>query len=197
MQPPRFCHRLSFLIAALIAAESGNAFGQQNSAAPSAGIPGVRHQIHASVRADRAFYGQRGGSLPDHATVVARILVSDNSQEFHFFGEVSAKFSEFAPLDGSPEQMIWEDAGCHHERGFPKFTVTAIEGQMTTEQAPLVVSAHIRQIGLLLPADEVTQGRRLFSGTDTTGAFSVTRVETRQSHLFLDLKLYTLRCELK
>jgi hypothetical protein len=191
------CGRVCVLLAVIGTAAGGSACAQPSSAPDGAGVAGVRHQINASVRVDLAFYGQRGGSAPERASMTAQVLISDNSQEFKFFGGVSAKFSDFSPADGSPEQKIWEDPGCHHERGFPKFTVIAIDGEMTIAERPVAINARVRQIGLLLPADEITPGRRLFGGSDGIGAFTVTRVETRQSHLFLDVKLYTSRCELK
>jgi hypothetical protein len=178
-------------------AMAGGVAAQPNAAPSPGSVTGVRHQIVASVRADWAYYGQSGRDAPDHATLTAQVLISDISQEFHFFGGVRAEFADISPAEGSPEQKIWEDPGCHHERGLPKFTVIAIDGELTIANKPVAINARIRQLGLLLPTDEITQGRRLLSGTDPVGPYTVTRVETRQSHLFLDLKLYTSKCSIK
>jgi hypothetical protein len=192
----RYLVRVALLLGALGMVACTGAAAQPNPALNDAGVAGVRHQINATVRADGFFYG-RSGAVPDRASLTVQVMISDHSQEFRFFGGVTSTFSDFSPADGSPEQKIWEDPGCHHERAIPKFTVTGIDGEMWTGEKQIPVNARTRQIGLFLPPDEITQGRRLTSGADSIGPFTVTRVETRATHLFVDVKLYTSRCELR
>src|SRR5450759_4102901 len=59
---------------------------------------------------------------------------------------------------------------------------------------PVLIAARFRWLGRLLPGDEVMAGKRLASGSDDVVPFIATRTETKQSRLFVDLKLYILPC---
>ena len=105
-----------------------------------------------------------------------------------------ATVSDFDPIKGSREQEVWKDAQCHHERGFPKISVINVDGSITNAQKSLPIAARFRWLGRLLPGDEVMAAKRLASGSDDVGPFIATRTETKQSRLFVDLKLYILPC---
>ena len=130
------------------------------------------------------------------ATLTVKVRISAHSQETNFFGDVLATVSGFDLGKGSREKEIWKDAQCHHERGFPKLTVTSVDGSIATEQKNVPVTARFRRLGLLLPGDEVMAAKGLTFGTDEVGKFIATRTETKQSHLIVDLKLYILPCQL-
>jgi hypothetical protein len=198
MKPIRFGGALALLLTAVITTGVDYASAQENLPVTDNVIRFVNHQIYGSIKADWTSYAkQTGDDLRDDAIkakVTTRILISDNSQESRFSREVTASFADFALKDGSTEQLIWQDARCHHERGIPKLTLTAIDGLITDGPMQHVITARTRHIGLSLPSDEITPGRRLFGGTDKIGPFTVTRVETKRSRLFLVLKMYTLAC---
>jgi hypothetical protein len=58
------------------------------------------------------------------------------------------------------------------------------------------VDARWRQLGLFVPRDEVMPSKKLDNGADKIGSYIATRTETKQSRLFVDLKLYILPCDL-
>jgi hypothetical protein len=80
---------------------------------------------------------------------------------------------------------------------FRKMTVINVDGSITDKQRILPIAARYRWLGLLLPGDEIMPSRRIATGTDDVGSFVSTRTETRQSRLFVDLKLYSLPCDLQ
>jgi hypothetical protein len=131
------------------------------------------------------------------AMLTVKIRISDHSPETNFFGDVPATVSDFDPIKESREQKVWEDANCHHERGFPKMTVISVGGSMMDGQRKFTVDAQIRRIGLPLPVDEVMPANRLAFGTDDRGSFVETRTETKRSHVLVDLKMYLLPCDLQ
>jgi len=47
---------------------------------------------------------------------------------------VPATITDFDPVKGSPEQEVWQDASCHHERGYPKMTVIAPNGLIAQDR---------------------------------------------------------------
>jgi len=193
-----FGSALALLLAAVTATALDHASGQENLPDTDKVVRLVKHRIDGSIKADWTSYAwQTGVDLKGHSIsvkVAARIHISDNSQETRFSDEVTASFPDFDLIDGSPEQLIWEDTRCHHERGIPKVTLTAIDGVITNGPTRQVVSAHTRHIGLRLPSDEIMPARRFFGATDKIGPFSVTRTETTRSRLILELRMYTLAC---
>jgi len=125
------------------------------------------------------------------------IRISDHAQESQFFGTVPASFAEFKADEGGTEQRVWEDGRCHQKRGLPKLSVAEIRGSIIKgPEESIAILARPRHIGLPVPADEVMAGKRLPGGWDDVGLFMATRSQTTQSHLFVDLKLYILRCDL-
>ena len=75
-------------------------------------------------------------------------------------------------------------------------TVVTVDGIMTDGQKQHPISARFRWIGLRLPKDEVMASRGLVLGSDDVGPFIATRTETTESHLTVDLKMYSMPCTL-
>jgi hypothetical protein len=168
------------------------------SATPSKRMRGIRHVLDLTIKPDPASpYLRHDPDGPRIARLGITMLISAHSQETNFFGKVRAAVSNFDLTKGSREREVWEDAKCHHERGFPKITVQYVDGLITTGQKNHIISARYRQIGLLLPSDEVMPSKRLAGGIDNVGSFIATRTETKKSRLFVDLKLYILQCDLR
>jgi hypothetical protein len=166
-------------------------------------VKGIEHVLYLAVRPDpaspllRQAYGQPiPAGHPITAKFVVSVRISAHSQETNFFGTVPATVAEFDLAKGSKDQPIWRDGKCHHERGYPKISVTGVEGLVTSGQEKHSVAARWRVLGLFLPRDEVLASKRIDNGTDNIGSYIATRTETKQSRLFLDLKLYILQCDL-
>ena len=121
---------------------------------------GIRFKVAASLSADlaSAYAGQHYGSTK--ASLWVDIRISSEAKGSRFFGVVAKKFSNVLTARGA-EQTYWQDARCHQRRGYPKTTVTSINGSIVTEDARKIrIYARTRQLGLPLPADEITPGRR-------------------------------------
>ena len=158
---------------------------------------GIEHVLYLAVRSDPAsqLLTQAGGEAVT-AKLGVKLRISAHSQEANFFGIVPATVSEFDLGKGSPDQEVWRDGKCHHERGFPKISVTAVDGSIKNGRRQIPVDARWRQLGLFVPQDEVQASKRMDNGTDKVGYYLATRTETKQSRLFVDLKLYILPCDL-
>jgi hypothetical protein len=130
------------------------------------------------------------------ATLTVTMRVSAHSREANFFGKVPTIVSGFDLSKGSKEQKVWEDAACHHERGLPKFTVTDVSGAVSSGDSKVAIFARQRILGMLLPGDEVTQSRRIGDGTDDISPFILTRTDTRQSRISVEVRLRTRTCDL-
>jgi len=153
--------------------------------------------LYLSVKSDSAsplLTQASGGEVTAKLTVTLRI--SAHSQETNFFGSVPATVSDFDLAKGSQAQVVWRDGKCHHERGFPKISVTNIDGFVTNGQHKHPIGARWRVIGLFLPRDEVMTSKRTGASADEIGSYIATRTETKQSRLLVDLKLYILPCDL-
>ena len=200
MQTLSFCRVVLFAFFAMAGclfnlsahAESSEAAGRPIDFKTS----GIRFRLTASIKADPA--SQYAKQHYDHgkASLAVRVRISAHATESQFFGEVTTNVSEFFPIDGSPEQVIWQEARCHQRRGLPKETVTSIDGSITNEQAKIRVHSRTRQVGLQLPLDEITPGTKLPNGTDQNGAFMAYRSQSKLSHLFVDVKIYAFDCDL-
>jgi hypothetical protein len=185
------------LTGALIVAGPNCAPAQETSGIPHASTHGIRHILYLTIKSDPdSRFIQPNSGEPLAATLTVNTRISAHSQETNFYGEVAAMASNFDPFIGSREQEVWKDAKCHHERGIPKISVINVDGSITNGQTKLPIAARFRWIGRLLPGDEVMAGKRLSNGTDAVGPFIATRTQTRQSRLFVDLKLYILPCDL-
>jgi hypothetical protein len=181
----------------LIVIAANCAAAQDTSAIPRDGMHGIRHVLDLTIKSDPAsHYLPQSSDESPRATLAVLIRISAHSQETNFYGNVRAAVSDFDPIKGSHEREVWKDAKCHHERGFPKITVLDVDGSITTGKKKRLIYARYRQIGLLLPKDEVMPSKRLSGGIDNIGPFIATRTETKLSRLFVDLKLHILPCDL-
>jgi hypothetical protein len=93
--------------------------------------PFIKHALYLSIESDNPEL-QNGG--PAKATLTVTVRLSDHSRETNFFGDVPATITDFDPVKGSPEQEVWQDASCHHERGYPKMTVIAPNGLIAQDR---------------------------------------------------------------
>ena len=186
------------LFGALIGAAPNRAAAQQASVTPVATTRGIRHVLYLTVKSDPySLFLPMSYDEPYTATLTVKIHITAHSQETNFSGDVPATVANFDPVKGSPKQQVWQDAKCHHERGYPKMTITNVGGSITNGQTKLPISARYRWLGLLLPGDEVMPAKKLTRGTDDVGSFIATFTETKKSHLLMDLKFYILPCDLK
>jgi hypothetical protein len=199
MQSLSCCYRpllvTVLLVGCLIDSSIHSESGQTAGPAADFRTSGIRFRLEASIKADPGYAGYRfrGGTK---ASLAAQIRISAHARESQFYGVVTVRGSDFSLIDGLLDQVIWQDARCHQRRGFPKETVTSIDGSITTGKEKFSVHARARQVGRLLPSDEITQGTRLPDGTDDKGAFIAYRSQSELSHLFVDVKIYMINCEL-
>lgn len=186
------------LTGVLMVAGPNCAAAQETTASiPNASTRGIRHVLYLTIKSDpdSRFLPQTSDE-PLSATLTIKTRISAHSRETKFYGDVTATASDFDPFAGSREQEVWQDAKCHHERGFPKISVINVDGTVTNGKKKLPIAARFRWLGLPLPGDEVMAGKRLYTDTDAVGPFVATRTETKQSRFFVDLKLYILPCDL-
>ena len=165
--------------------------------APDPPERGVRHILEVTVKSDPNSHFLREDIGADvTATLTLKTRISDHSRESSFYGEVPTTISNFDPIKGSRVQIVWLDLKCHHERGTPKVTLVSVEGSAVSGQKKTPITARYRLIGKLLPGDEVLASRPINRGIDKAGPFIETRTETKESRLFVDMKLYILPCDL-
>jgi hypothetical protein len=170
-------------------------YGQASAQKIDYATSGIRFRLVASIKADPKYAKQNyDGAI---GSLAAMVRISAHATESQFFGVAFDKASDFSVVNGSAEQMIWEETKCHQRRGLPKETVMSMDGSIATDKAKTNIHARVRHIGLPLPSDEITQGRRLPAGVDNTGPFIAYRSQTVMSHLFVDVKIYTFNCELR
>jgi hypothetical protein len=213
--PPRwtllmlFAHRIATAVAAcavLIFAVRAFAAAQGTANGAQSAVPGVKHVLYLSIKSDDP--GLRttdGASAQDiqasketpKATLRVVVRLSDHSQETSFFGDVPASIANFDLAKGSPEQQIWQDERCHHERGFPRMLVMTVDGLIAHGSEKQAVEARRRHIGLPMPWDEILMASALQFSTDDRCRFIETGTQTKESHLVVDLKMYMLPCEVK
>ena len=156
---------------------------------------GIRFKVAASLSSDlaSAYAAQHYGS--PKASLWVDIRISSEAKGSRFYGVVAKKFSNVLTAR-SAEQTYWQDARCHQRRGFPKTTVTSINGSIVTDDARKIrVYARTRQLGLPLPADEITPGRRISLGANRNVILAY-RSRTKSSHLLVDVKIYAFNCNL-
>jgi hypothetical protein len=167
---------------------------------------GVRHVLYLTVKSDDPDLQKADGTDAQKnetaketpkATLKVTVRISDHAQETSFFGDVPATAADFDPAKGSPEQEIWHDARCHHERSFPKMSVVAIDGSIAHGPDKQIVETRPRHIGLPIPWDEVLMASAFQFGADDLGPFMETRTRTSESHLSVVLKMYILPCDVE
>lgn len=205
----RIATRAAVCAALTFAAFDFAAAQRTGNSAPSS-PPGVKHVLYLSVKSDDpGLLTADGAGAPKSqssketnketpkATLRIIVRVSDHSQETSFFGDVPISIANFDLAKGSPEQQIWQDERCHHERGFPRTLVMTIDGSIAHGSDKQVVEATRRHIGLPIPWDEILMASGLQFGTDDRGRFIETRTLTKESRLSVDLKMYLLPCEVQ
>lgn len=190
--------------AALIVAAYNFAAAQGMPNAQASSMRGVRHVLYLTVKSDdpdlqkadsaRGLQDEPTKQTPK-ATLRLVVRISDHAQETSFFGDVPFTATDFDPAKGSPELEVWQDARCHHERGFPKTRVIAIDGVITHGSEKQAVEAKPRGIGLPIPWDELQMASGFQFATDDRGSFMETRTRTSESHLSVILKMYILPCD--
>ena len=194
-----------FYLVALIAG-FGCAFVAQSSRAQTASaaprpvdyqMSGIRFQIKASIQAAPGSPYVKRDDDKSAASLDVKLRISAHAVESNYFGTNTETFPAFRLTEGSVERLFWEDAACHQRRGLPKVTVTAIDGSMQTENGRVDIAARPRQTGKLVPADEISVGRRLPGGVDKNGPFIAFSSQTSTSHIVAYVKVYTLDCLLK
>jgi hypothetical protein len=193
------------LAASTFAAAQGAANG-----APSA-VRGVKHVLYLSIKSDnpdlqttndshaRDIQTSKDQTSKETPKATLRVVVrlSDHSQETSFFGDVPASVANFDLAKGSPEQQIWQDERCHHERGFPRMLVMTVDGLIAHGSDKQAVEARRRHIGLPIPWDEILMASALQFSADDRGPFIETRTQTKESRLSVILKMYMLPCEVQ
>jgi hypothetical protein len=179
-----------------VVALSSCAIAEESTGALAANTRGIEHVLYLAVKSDPTSPLLTQANSQHTAKFLVSVRISAHSQEANFFGVLPAAVPEFDLTKGSSDKEIWRDGKCHHERGFPKITVTAVDGLVTSGKEQHTVAARWRTLGLILPRDEVLASKKLDNGADKIGSYIATRTETKQSRLFLDLKLYILPCDL-
>ena len=130
------------------------------------------------------------------ASVQADIRISSHAPNADFYGVVTPKFSDVGKGQRGEEQIIWESAKCHHDRGLPKITVMAIYGQIADGDARVTVSAIPRRIGKLIPDDEILTTRKQPLIRLHDRAELSMQASTTMSRLVLTLQLVSQRCSI-
>jgi hypothetical protein len=167
---------------------------QERAASAAAPPRGLRHRIYVSVRFDPASPHRRQAAA--RATMTALVRISDHAREANFFGVVLATFADFAVADAPPERLVWQDAGCHQDRGAPKVAIVSLNGLVTSPEGEAAIAARPRHLGQRLPADELVAGQAFVLGSDRIGRFAVEQVATRQSRVEVEVKISTAVCDI-
>ncbi len=157
---------------------------------------GIRFEIKASVKALPGSPHLKQDDDKNRALLEVKLRISAHATESRFFGTNSATFSDFKLGEGSEEKMFLRESSCHQRRGLPKVTVTAIDGSIQTDNGRVDIVARPRQLGRVLPPDEISAGSRQPSGTDKNGPFVGYVSQTSVSRLAVNVKIYTIDCPL-
>lgn len=183
--------------AAFIAQSSGAQTASATSRPIDYQKSGVRFQVIASVKAVPGSPYVKRDDDKTAASLDVKLRISAHATESNYFGVNTETFPAFRLSEGSAARLFWQDTACHQRRGLPKITVTAIDGALQTENGRVDVAARPRQIGKLVPADEISAGRRLPTGADKNGSFIAFSSQTNTSHLLVHVKVYTFDCPLR
>ncbi len=185
--------RLGFAVIAVAAASRG-AIAVEVATPPIE--MGVRHEVRASLSVDKDAAGVKSAGTPVAAEVRVTFQISDHAPDADFFGVEVGDFQLTQASLSAPQQLIWADRSCHHDRGFPKVSIPKIEGSLTIDGSRTTVAAAPRKIGKHLEADEITV-RRLFAYVrqGATNVFAM-RATTKGTHLMVDFEIVTAPCAL-
>lgn len=187
------CAITIFLTAFLVAvAPTSRTNAQDDQTATSRG---VKHALKASLAlANKSPLLKEPSNLPVMNLRVS-VRISDHAPDSDFFGTVTVDFSD---LDMQHEiaKTMWQARKCHRDRGWPKITVTGIEGTVSDGQMKTSIAAIPRHIGKLMPADEIVVTKQLPRANGNFDRFEM-RAETKSTRLMLDLQLTAIRCKLQ
>jgi hypothetical protein len=196
----RLTLRVLIIVTASMAAFVFSAHAQN---APTSSSPidfqrdGIRFQINASIKAAPGSPHVKSEDDETKVSLEVQLRISAHAMESRFFGIKAESFSGFRLAKGSEEKVFMEESRCHQRRGLPKVTVTAIDGSIQTDNGRVAIAARPRQLGRLLPPDEISAGVRHPSGFDKGGPFIVYTSQTNTSRLAVNVKIYTIDCPLK
>lgn len=157
---------------------------------------GIRFEIKASIKAMPGSPHVKSDDDKNKASLEVKLRISAHATESRFFGVNAATFSDFKLAEGSEEKVFLRESRCHQRRGLPKVTVTAIDGSIQTDKGRVDVAARPRQLGRVLPSDEISAGARQPSGADKNGPFVGYASQTSASRLSVNVKIYTIDCPL-
>ncbi|MDP2296009.1 MAG: hypothetical protein Q8M24_11180 [Pseudolabrys sp.] len=170
--------------------------------APKSGGPidyqkdGIRFEIEASIKAMPGSPHVKSDDDKNRASLEVKLRISAHATESRFFGVNAATFTDFKLAEGSEEKVFLRESRCHQRRGLPKVTVTAIDGSIQTDKGRVDITARPRQLGRVLPPDEISAGARQPSGADKIGPFVGYASQTSVSRLSVNVKIYTIDCPL-
>jgi hypothetical protein len=156
-----------------------------DSGAQPAPVVGVRHWITASV-----LPLQPSPSGSRRASLRLRIRVSDHAIDQRFYGVVAAEWRELDLAVGSPDRVVWEDTRCHRERGTPKMSILALDGEDDSRS----ITAMVRQRGLRLPSDEIVE-RKVLEPLPWPGVLAV-EATTKMSGVRVRVTLHAQPCRI-
>lgn len=157
---------------------------------------GIRFEIKASIKAMPGSPHVKSDDDTNRASLEVKLRISAHATESRFFGVKSATFSDFRLAEGSEEKVFLLESRCHQRRGLPKVTVVAIDGSIQTDKGRVDVAARPRQLGRVLPPDEISAGARQPNGADKIGPFVGYASQTSASRLSVNVKIYTIDCPL-
>jgi hypothetical protein len=192
--------KLSLIAVIAVVASFGVPACAQNS--PTSGRPidfqrdGIRFLIKASIQALPGSPYIKSGDDKISASLDVKLRISAHATGSQFFGVTTESFSDFRLAEGSEEKVFLQETNCHQRRGLPKVTVTAINGVIQTDNGRIDVAALPRQLGRLLPSDEISAGARQSGGADKNGRFIAYTSHTNTSRLAVNVKIYTIDCPL-
>ncbi|AMN43766.1 hypothetical protein RHPLAN_53500 [Rhodoplanes sp. Z2-YC6860] len=168
-----------------------------------AAASGVRHILMGSLsfggppasapRQSASGAREREGATADIQTDVR---ISDHAPGVDFYGVITTRFSDVRWGQQTAEQTIWEATKCHFDRGLPKVSVLGFRGDITHGDTSTRVMATPRQIGKLVPDDEILTTRRVPAGLNRDGAELLIQAVTKTSELALSLRLVVKYCDL-
>ncbi len=167
----------------------------QGQIANSRGTPkGIMHQVYVSIAFKSALESASQGLT--RGSLTALIRISDHARESRFFGTVTANFRDIEMRGELPAQKVWEDQVCHQDRGLPKISVMAVNARAENQRGDSTVSSERRRVGRTIPQDELVTGQAWIAGSNQLGNFMLLRTTTRQSHIQVNVRLYTTQCDL-
>jgi hypothetical protein len=150
---------------------------------------GVKHALAVSIGADPKMTGARGG-----LTLVVR--VSAHAQNANFAGEIPVAFEDTDLSAQTPFREIWSEKTCHERRGLPRIWVLRLTGTIAAGDDKTAIKAEMRQIGMLLPDDELRTEQRVAASNTTDSSERILQARTLKSHLLVQLKLTSTACAL-